>query len=238
MRILQLALCFGFSYAFAQIPQPANNLAFLQDEVASVYISIEQDSLDLLLGDSLYSGHEFMAVMTYEHSGGIISYDSIGFRARGNTSLVSQKKSFKLDFNRFISNQKFEGLEELNLNGEHNDVSIMRAFFAQHLMRSSGLPAARTSYVKLYVNNEYKGLYINIEHIDDEFLDLRFPTEANGNLWKCNYGADLTWWGNNASSYQSVYELKTNKDSADYTALINFINVLNNAPAAGFASSG
>jgi hypothetical protein len=235
MRILQLALCFGFSYAFAQIPQPANNLAFLQDEVASVYISIEQDSLDLLLGDSLYSGHEFMAVMTYEHSGGIISYDSIGFRARGNTSLVSQKKSFKLDFNRFISNQKFEGLEELNLNGEHNDVSIMRAFFAQHLMRSSGLPAARTSYVKLYVNNEYKGLYINIEHIDDEFLDLRFPTEANGNLWKCNYGADLTWWGNNPSSYQSVYEIKTNKDSADYTALINFINVLNNAPAAGFA---
>ena len=83
MRILQLALCFGFSYAFAQIPQPANNLAFLQDEVASVYISIEQDSLDLLLGDSLYSGHEFMAVMTYEHSGGIIIYDSIVFpRAR------------------------------------------------------------------------------------------------------------------------------------------------------------
>ena len=54
-------------------------------------------------------------------------------------------------------------------------------------------------------------------------------------LWKCFYGADLTWWGNNAQAYESVYELKTNKDSADYTALINFINVLNNAPASGFA---
>ena len=234
MRILLLVLCLGFSYLFAQVPQPANNLAFLQDEVASVYITIEPDSLNTLLGDSLYSSHEFMAEMTYAYSGGVIVYDSIGFRARGNTSLASQKKSFKLDFNCFISTQKFEGLEEVNLNGEHNDVSIMRTFLAHHLMRSSGLPAARTSYVKLYVNNEYKGLYINVEHIDDEFLDLRFPTEANGNLWKCFYGADLTWQGNNAQAYQSVYELKTNTDSADYSALINFINVLNNTAAANF----
>ena len=220
---------------FAQIPQPNYNQAFLQNEVANVFISIAPDSLNLLLGDSLYSGHEFMAAFSYESSTGVSIYDSIGFRARGNTSLASQKKSFKIDFNRFVSGQKYEGLEELNLNGEHNDVSILRSYLAQYLLRSAGLAAARTSFVKLYVNNEYKGLYINVEHLDDEFLDLRFPTEANGNLWKCFYGADLTWWGNNASTYQSVYELKTNKDSANYTALLNFINVLNNTPASSFA---
>jgi hypothetical protein len=220
--------------SFAQIPQPNYNLAFLQNEVASVFINIDQDSLNLLLGNSLGSGHEFMATFSYQSSTGVTEYDSIGFRARGNTSLGSQKKSFKIDFNRFISSQKFAGLEELNLNGEHNDVSIMRSFLAQHLLRSAGLAAARTSYVKLYVNNEYKGLYINVEHLDDEFLDLRFPAEANGNLWKCYYGADLTWWGNDPSSYQGVYELKTNKDSADYSALLNFINVLNNTQSSNF----
>ncbi|MFM8597029.1 MAG: CotH kinase family protein [Flavobacteriales bacterium] len=229
-----LAFLFFPWSSFAQIPQPNNNLAFLQDEVASVFVNIDQDSLNLLLGDSLFSGHEFMAEISYQSSFGTVFYDSIGFRARGNTSLSSQKKSFKIDFNRFVSSQKFEGLEELNLNGEHNDVSIMRSFLAQHLLRSAGLAAARTSYVKLYVNNEYKGLYINVEHLDDEFLDLRFPAEANGNLWKCFYGADLTWWGSNPTSYQGVYELKTNKDSADYSALLNFINVLNNTVPSNF----
>lgn len=233
----RLALVFVLSpwFIFTQIPQPNYNQAFLQNEVASVFISIDPDSLDLLLGDSLYSGHEFMAAISYQSSLGTVDYDSIGFRARGNTSLSSQKKSFKIDFNRFVSSQKFEGLEELNLKGEHNDVSILRSFLAQYLLRSAGLAAARTSFVKLYVNNEYKGLYINVEHLDDEFLDLRFPTEANGNLWKCYYGADLTWWGSNPSSYQAVYELKTNKDSANYTALLNFINVLNNVPSVYFA---
>lgn len=234
MHKLSLVFLFCPWFIFAQIPQPSYNQAFLQNEVATVFINIDSDSLNLLLGDSLYSGHEFMAAISYQSSLGTVFYDSIGFRARGNTSLSSQKKSFKIDFNRFVSAQKFEGLEELNLNGEHNDVSIMRSFLAQLLLRAAGLAASRTSYVKLYVNNEYKGLYINVEHLDDEFLDLRFPTEANGNLWKCFYGADLTWWGSNPSSYQAVYELKTNKDSANYTALLNFINVLNNVPSVYF----
>lgn len=219
---------------FAQIPQPNYNQAFIQDEVASIYVTIAPDSLTMLLGDSLFTGYEFMAAISYQSSLGTVIYDSIGFRARGNTSLSSQKKSFKIDFNRFIPTQKFAGLEELNLNGEHNDVSIMRSFLAQYLLRSAGLPAARTSYVKVFVNNEYKGLYINVEHLDDEFLDFRFPTEANGNLWKCFYGADLTWQGNNPNAYQNVYDLQTNEDSADYTALINFINILNNTTAANF----
>ncbi len=232
-------LCLLFTFftikiLWAQIPQPNFNNAFLQDEVAKIYIDIAPDSLALLLGDSLYSGHEFMATVSYQSTVLNLTLDSIGFRARGNTSLASQKKSFKIDFNRFLPGQKFEGLEEINLNGEHNDVSIMRAFLAQHLLRSAGLPSSRTSYVELYVNNQYKGLYLNSEHLDDEFLDLRFPGQANGNLWKCAYGADLTWWGANPNNYQQVYELKTNKDSADYSALVHLIDVLNNTPANQF----
>lgn len=226
---------FGISVFLAQIPQPAYNAAFLQNEVASVYVVIEPDSLNLLLGDSLYSGHEFMATVSYQSSVLNVTTDSIGFRARGNTSLASQKKSFKVDFNRFVSGQKFQGLEELNLNGEHNDVSIMRSYLAQQLLRSAALPASRTSYVKLYINNTYRGLYINIEHIDDEFLDLRFTGQANGNLWKCAYGADLSWLGSNPTNYEQLYELKTNKGSNDYSALVQFIDVLNNTPSGSFA---
>ncbi|MEY4287191.1 MAG: hypothetical protein RL511_1277 [Bacteroidota bacterium] len=238
MRYLRFLFFFCFAElttVFAQIPQPPYNFAFLQDEVASVYIAIHPDSLNLLLGDSLYSGHEFMATVNYQSTTFSQTIDSVGFRARGNTSLASQKKSFKIDFNCFLPAQKFEGLEELNLNGEHNDVSILRSYLSWSLLRNGGLPAARTSFVKLFVNNAYKGIYVNVEHLDDEFLDLRFPGQANGNLWKCAYGADLTWWGSNVSNYTNVYELKTNTDSADYSALIHFIDVLNNTPVNNLA---
>lgn len=234
-RFQSFIVCFFLSKCiWAQIPQPSFNFAFLQDEVAKIYVVIDSDSLALLLGDSLFTGHEFMSTLTYESTVLTQTIDSIGFRARGNTSLSAQKKSFKLDFNRFVSGQKFQGLEEINLIGQHNDVSMMRSFLAQHLLRSAGLAASRTSYVQLFVNGEYKGLYINVEHIDDEFLDLRFFGQANGNLWKCAYGADLSWWGSNPSNYQTIYELKTNKDSADYSALVELIDVLNNSPSSSF----
>ena len=236
MLKIAFALLFAIASKFvlAQVPQPAFNAAFLQDEVAIIQVEIDADSLALLLGDSLYSGHEFWATLTYQSSVLTQTIDSIGFRARGNTSLASQKKSFKLDYNRIIPGQKFQGLEEMNLNGEHNDVSIMRSFLAQKLLRAAGIPSSRTSYVQLFINGEYKGLYLNVEHLDDEFLDLRFPGQANGNLLKCAYGEDLSWWGSNPTNYQNIYELKTNKDSADYSALLDFIDVLNNTPSSSF----
>ena len=68
----------------------------------------------------------------------------------------------------------------MNLNGEHNDVSIMRSRLSNQILASAGLPCSRTSYVKLFINEEYKGLYINVEHIDDEFLQRRFIDDDEG----------------------------------------------------------
>ena len=71
----------------------------------------------------------------------------------------------------------------------------------------------------LYINEEYRGLYINVEHVDEEFLKKRFKHD-HGNLWKCTYPADLADLGDNPESYkftpswngeQRVYELKTNE---------------------------
>ena len=97
----------------------------------------------------------------------------MGFRLRGNTSRNAEKKSFKVAFNAFVQGQKWNGLEKMNLNGEHNDVSIMRSRLSNQILASAGLPCSRTSYVKTYINEEYKGLYINVEHIDDEFLSAK-----------------------------------------------------------------
>jgi len=234
MRLLFFLILFKFSLGFGQLVHPADNVAFIQNEVASVYIQIDPVNLNTILTDSIYSDYEYPATFRYISSTIDDTISNVGFRLRGNTSRNSAKKSFKVSFNSFIPGRKWNGLEKLNLNGEHNDVSIMRSRLSNQLLKYAELPSARTSYVRLFINNEYKGLYLNVEHIDDEFLKKRFINDTTGNLFKCSYGANLKQLGITSAPYVNIYELKTNNQQNDYTGLINFIDILNNTNADQF----
>ena len=218
----------------AQFAHPVNNNAFLQNEVATVYITMTSQDAQAMVTDSLYADYLFLATVIYESTSVQDTLTNVGIQVRGNTSVSSAKKSFKLSFNTYVPGRKFYGLEKMNLNGEHNDVSILRTRTSDEILREAGLPCSRTSYVKVFINNEYKGLYINVEHIDDEFLQKRFINDDGGNLFKCFYGSDLTYHGTNPTYYQNTYKLKTNEAVNDYSGLIHFIEVLYNSPNASF----
>ncbi|MDA0882873.1 MAG: CotH kinase family protein, partial [Bacteroidetes bacterium] len=242
MRKLALAIsCCLFAFgSHAQLLQPEFNEAFLQDEVATIKVLIHPDSLaEMLLEENLYLDHEYPATFIYSTEGIQDTLVNIGFRLRGNTSRQAGKKSFKVSFNTFNNNQSYRGLEKMNLNGEHNDVSIMRSKICWEMLREANLPSSRTSHVALYINDEYRGLYLNVEHIDEEFIDKRFGNKS-GNLYKCIYGTNLQFLGNNPDAYklapwgQRIYELKTNTEADDYSGLARFIDVLNNSPEENF----
>ena len=78
------------------------------------------------------------------------------------------------------------------------------------------MPATRASHVKVYINGQYYGLYISVEHIDENFLNRHYADDS-GNLWKCIWPADLTYRGNTPEDYhpyyneERPYDLKTNK---------------------------
>ena len=219
---------------FGQEVHPIDNEAFLQNEVASIYVDLPNDQLQLLLVDSLYTDHEFLASFRYQSSVFADTIQQVGFRVRGNTSRGAGKKSFNIDFNDFIPGQKFKGLDNMNLVGNHNDPSQLRAWLSTQILKSAELTVSRNSFVRLYINNEYKGLYLNNEAIDDEFLKDRFLADFSGNLFKCSWGSDLTYLGNNPQSYQETYDLKTNQVLNDYSGLIHFIDVLNNTNSTEF----
>ena len=236
-RILVFITCCSISLvSYGQIVHPANTNAFLQNELAEVHITIDPDSLQyLFLPDSLESNHEYPANFKYITSAGTDSVENIGFRLRGNTSRYSAKKSFKISFNTFNPGFRWNDLKKMNLNGEHNDPSILRSWLSNSLLTENQIIAIRNSYVKLFINGEYKGLYFNAEHIDKPFITQRFGTYNDGNLYKAAWGANLTYLGANPNNYIDKYELNTNTDSFDYSGLIHFIDVLNNTPSAQFA---
>lgn len=164
---------------------------------------------------------------------------NVGIRIRGNTSRAAEKKSFKVTFNGLEPGRRFYGLKDLNLNGEHNDPSIFRTKLCFDIFNRAGMASSRTAHAAIYINNEYYGLYISVEHYDDTFLDKNY-NDPSGNLWKCLYPADLSFRGTNPDYYKTTenghrtYELKTNESIDDYSKLADFIGIINNLPYSDF----
>jgi hypothetical protein len=237
-RILILVLVIiTSSKGIAQSSLPDYGSAFDQNEVASVFITMDTDSLtDMLAQENIYSGHIYPVQFIYLSSVLNDTIDLAGFRLRGNTSLNSAKKSFFISFNEF-QNIKWQELEKMNLVGLQNDPSMIRSKICHDTYRQIGIPCARTSYIRLYINNEYRGLYQNQEQIDEEFAKKYFDNQGNGNLFKCTYPADLDFIGSNPDVYKldngngkRIYELQTNEWEDNYKFLAQFIDVLNNTP--------
>ncbi|MDA0912859.1 MAG: CotH kinase family protein [Bacteroidetes bacterium] len=214
---------------------PGEDTAFLSEEITTIHIQCGDAIEWMWLEDNLESNVEHPATFIHESSLGNDTIENVGFRLRGNTSRYAPKKSFKISFDSFNENGQWQGLEKLNLNGEHNDPSTIRARLCWELLRDAGIPVSRSQHSNLYINGAYYGVYSNTEHIDGEWLEKRFE-HAHGNLWKCTYPSDLDYISDNPDDYkftpswsnQRVYELKTNRWADDYSALATFIDILNN----------
>ena len=220
------------------------NPVFDDSSVPRITIQIDQNALnEILAPGNEFSDQEFNATFIFNSPQAQDTLLNVGFRLRGNTSRRSQKKSFKVSFNTFEPGRKYHGLEKLNLNGEHNDPSIIRSKLSWDLFQSQGLPASRANHIELYINEEYRGLYINVEHIDEQFLDTRFGNNE-GNLYKCLYPADLVFLGPDGDDYnflsgdRRAYDLKLRtSDEGAYDDLAHFIDVLNNVSDNNFQNA-
>lgn len=236
-----LSLLFFFQLltsGFSQANHVNEGPIYRDDMVPRVDVFIDPDTLDWIY-ENVDSYIEFHADFVFTTDTISDTIPEIGFRLRGNTSRESQKKSFKISFNTFHSGRQYYGVEKLNLNGEHNDPSVIRSKIAWDLFRDFGIPAARANHVEVYINGDYYGLYINVEHIDEEFVESRFENK-DGNLYKCLWPADLDDRGSNPENYKHmqgdrrVYDLQTNVLEDDYSDIAQFISQLNQLSSADF----
>lgn len=231
--LLTLLISSAFN-TLAQPILPEDGEIYRDDVVPRIDITINPDTLEWIY-QHVESDIEFHADFQFNNGTINETVEDVGFRLRGNTSRYSAKKSFKISFNTYESGRDFYGLEKMNLNGEHNDPSVVRAKLCWDLLRWRQVPAPRSNHVQVYINGNYYGLYISVEHIDEEFAESRFGNK-DGNLFKCLYPADLNYIGQNPDVYKMMsgdhrtYDLKTNTELDDYSDLAHFIDVLNNTP--------
>ena len=233
-----------FFLAFSAIWQvQAQSTALFNDSIlATVKVWVSSDSLAWLYANPLNNNY-LRADMVYEDGIWSDTVRSVGFRLRGNTSRFSRKKSFKISFNTFQSGRRYQGVKKFNLNGQHNDPTLVREKFFYHLWNKAGMPERRTVFVKLMVNDLYMGLYTGLEELDKDWLQ-RTMGENGGNLFKCTYPADMVYLGPDQQAYKQVpsssstggraYSLETNEAEDDYTGLVQLAAMLQSPVTASF----
>ena len=101
-----------------------------------------------------------------------------------------------------LNGREFYGVDKLNLNGEHNDPSIIRSKLCFDLFNDIGLNASRAIHTEVYINGQLLwSIYFCRTYQMMNFL-IKILKMHSGNLWKCLYPADLTYLGDDPDLYK------------------------------------
>lgn len=160
------------------------NTLFDTASVIEVDIDISEDDWSDLLenatAEAYYDCNVTVNGTTYEH---------VGLRAKGNTSLSmvassdSDRYSFKIKFDEYVDGQSCDGLSKLVLNNNYSDATMMKEALCYDMFAFLGADASLYNYAKVSVNGEYWGVYLALEPVEESFAIRNYGADY-GQLYK------------------------------------------------------
>jgi CotH kinase protein len=137
---------------------------------------------------------------------------NIGIRSRGRGSRSETKPGLRLDFNHYASGQQFLGLKSIVLDNLTQDPAMLKERVVMRFFTEMGMPAPRVVNARLFVNDQFAGLYAIVESIDKDFLK-RTLNENDGYLYEFKhtdpYGFE--YLGSELERYAEFFEPKTHE---------------------------
>jgi len=167
---------------------------------------------------------------------------NVGIRSRGQASRSSTKPSLRVDFNRYTARQTLLDLKSVVLRNNATDFSSMHERISMQLYARMGLAAPRVAHTRLYVNNNYQGLYSIVESLDKSFL-LRNYDENEGYLYKydslpTDAPSYLDYLGPAASLYSPhPFDPETHEDNPKPQPIADLVRIVHDASDASFPSA-
>lgn len=180
-----------------------------------------------------------------------VTYDSVGVAFKGNTSYMnvqnSNKKSFGIDMNEYISGQDLMGYKSLNLNNSFEDESFLREVFYSNQIRHH-VPSVKANFVHLHINGGDWGLYPNVQQVNKDMMKEWFFSN-DGSLWRAHVRGSMGpgpgpggQWGDGTAAfnypgadtalYQDHYTLKSSTEVNPWDYLRDACQMLNQTSAA------
>ena len=153
------------------------------DGLPSLYVMMSDDDLDSILHDKKYKAPAFVTLVT--SVGDTLLCDSIdNIHTRGNTTFKHEKKPFTIKLRKKTKVLGLDRGKRYVLFANAFDESYIRNAVAFDLADVIGLKAPKYSYLSLYINSKYRGLYQITNKIEDimDFGRDGFLMEGNSHV--------------------------------------------------------
>ena len=166
-----------------------------------------------------------------------VTVRNVGIRSRGHGSRSGNKPGLRVDFDRYSTDLEFLGLKSLVLDNLTQDQSGIHETVTMGLFSRLGIPAPREAHARLYVNDEYAGLYVIVEAVDKRLLARVFgvideDTQNDGFLFEFNWENEwrLENLGDELGPYKERFDAKTHESKSDeekYRPIEELVRLIN-----------
>ncbi|MCA9148888.1 MAG: CotH kinase family protein [Planctomycetales bacterium] len=164
------------------------------------------------------------------------TYTDVGVHFRGMSSYMmvptGMKRSLNVSLDFVDDEQRLYGYKTLNLLNAHEDDSFLSTVLYSELARKY-IPAPRANFVRVVINGESWGVYVNVQQFDKVFLKENYET-TGGTRWKVSGspGADggLRYLGEDIDEYRRRYAIKSKENERAWNDLVGLCRTLNTTP--------
>ena len=192
---LATVLCLGVA-AHSNAKELTLDDIFPTDRVIDVQITVSDKDWDTIR----YQSRNFMSALNesrqfapiehpYTYVEASVSIDGVvfpkvGIRKKGFIDSQSNTRpSLKIKLNHIDKEAEIEGLTNLTLNNNQQDMSQVSQFMGYALFNATGSPAPRCAYAKVTVNGKNLGIYSHVESIRKPMLKRAFG-KGKGTLYE------------------------------------------------------
>jgi hypothetical protein len=160
--------------------------AFDPRTVRTFFLDFEDEDWEKALTDFRFTDIEVPAKLTIDSK----SLDKVGVHCRGASSFLfvpeGRKRSLNLKLDFVHKGQNFEGYRTFNLLNSNGDPTMLKAILYYQVAREY-TAAPKANFVKLVINGEYWGVYVNTQQTDKDFVN--------------------EWWGTRGGALDPIFDI-------------------------------
>jgi len=162
-------LCFGFGSVHGQTSD-----FYAVDTIQELNVTFEQDNWRYLLDSLRFNGRD-MLLADLEINEKTFRDVGVRYQHTGAFKPGQKRNSLYIDLDFINTSHEYEGNRNIILSSALRDPSMLREVLGYEIARRY-MPAPRANFARVQVNDEYYGLFVNIEPIEDTFLERHFQS--------------------------------------------------------------
>ncbi len=230
--------CAGILLVTAYLSPSAGQSSFYDpSEVQEIRITFHEPAWEHIL-DSLFQNYGEEARLCGDVKINGRSFQHCGIRYKGFSSWSEDQKKnpFNIDLDYAIDGQNYQGFTKIKLSNVIHDPSFVREVLSYEIA-AKYMPASKSNFARVYVNDTLMGLYTNVEAVDKHFVLKHFGTDDHpffkGDPVSLQYpfgqNANLAYThGDDSTGYVPYYKMESERG---WYHLFRLIDILNNDTA-------